>query len=98
MIRRPPRSTLFPYTTLFRSVRPSRPQRRHQDMEILVLGHQLLVLRRQVPRPRLEPADRALLGAISRAVPRTRWSCFLVKPETLLRWHLPTAGPPAGRP
>ena len=48
---------------------------------------EILVLRRQTPRPRLEPADRALLAAISRVLPRTRWSCFFVKPETLLRWH-----------
>jgi Homeodomain-like domain len=47
----------------------------------------LAVLRRQVPRPRLEPADRALLAAVSRALPRARWSCFLVKPETLMCWH-----------
>jgi putative transposase len=58
-----------------------------KDLEILVLRHQLIVLRRQTPRPRLEPADRALLAAISRVLPRTRWSCFFVKPETLLRWH-----------
>jgi putative transposase len=58
-----------------------------KDLEILVLRHQLTVLRRQIPRPRLEPADRALLTAISRALPRARWSCFFVKPETLLRWH-----------
>jgi transposase InsO family protein len=58
-----------------------------KDLEILVLRHQLTVLRRQVPRPRLEPADRALLAAISRVLPRARWSCFLVQPETLLRWH-----------
>jgi putative transposase len=58
-----------------------------KDLEILVLRHQLTVLRRQLARPRLEPADRALLAAVSRVLPRARWSCFLVKPETLLRWH-----------
>ena len=58
-----------------------------KDLEILVLRHQLTILRRQVPRPRLEPTDRALLAAVSRVLPRARWSCFLVKPETLLRWH-----------
>jgi putative transposase len=58
-----------------------------KDLEILVLRHQLTVLRRQLPRPRLEPADRALLAAISRVLPRSGWSCFFVRPETLLRWH-----------
>jgi putative transposase len=58
-----------------------------KELEILVLRHQLAVLRRQTPRPTLEPTDRALLAAISRALPRSRWSCFLVRPETLLRWH-----------
>ena len=51
-----------------------------KDLELLVLRHQLSVLRRQVPRPRLEPADRPLLAAISRVLPRSRWSCFHVKP------------------
>jgi putative transposase len=58
-----------------------------KDLEILVLRQQLTVLRRQAPRPRLEPADRALLAAVSRVLPRDRWSCFLVTPQTLLRWH-----------
>jgi putative transposase len=58
-----------------------------KDLELLVLRHQLAVLRRQTPRPRLEPADRALLAAVSRVLPRARWSCFFVQPETLLRWQ-----------
>jgi putative transposase len=58
-----------------------------KDLEILVLRHQLAVLRRQTARPGLKPADRALLAALSRALPRSRWSCFFVKPDTLLRWH-----------
>jgi hypothetical protein len=58
-----------------------------KDLEILVLRHQITVLRRQSPCPRLEPTDRALLAAVSRALPRARWSCFFVKPETLLRWY-----------
>jgi len=58
-----------------------------KDLEILVLRHQLTVLRRQVQRPKLQPADRALLAAVSRVLPRARWSCFMVKPGTLLGWH-----------
>jgi putative transposase len=58
-----------------------------KNLEILVLRHQLAVLRHQIPRPRFEPADRAVLAAISRALPRARWSCFIVRPETLLGWH-----------
>jgi hypothetical protein len=58
-----------------------------KDLEILVLRQQLAVLRRQIARPKLQPADRALLAALSRALPRSRWSCFFVKPDTLLRWH-----------
>ena len=42
-----------------------------EDLEILVRRHQLTVLRRQLPRPRLEPTDRVLLAAISRVLPRT---------------------------
>jgi putative transposase len=71
------------YLTLCRSI---------QLLALLARGDaakdlKILVLRRQLPRPRLEPTDRALLAAISRVLPRGRWSCFFVTPETLLRWH-----------
>jgi putative transposase len=39
-----------------------------KDLELLVLRHQLVILRRQTPPPRLEPADRALLAAVSRVL------------------------------
>jgi hypothetical protein len=57
------------------------------EVEIAVLRHQLAVLQRQVPRPRYTPADRMLLAALARMLPRTRWPAFLVTPATLLRWH-----------
>src|SRR5512132_3419574 len=58
-----------------------------RDLEILVLRHQLRVLRRKAGRPRFTALDRALLAAASRALPRNRWASFLVTPQTLLRWH-----------
>jgi putative transposase len=58
-----------------------------KDIEIAVLRHQLNVLHRQVKRPEFRPADRALLAALSRALPRSHWSIFLVTPDTILRWH-----------
>ncbi len=57
------------------------------DLEILVLRHQLRVLRRKTGRPKFTARDRALLAAASRALPRQRWTSFLVTPQTLLRWH-----------
>jgi putative transposase len=58
-----------------------------KELEIVVLRHELSVLRRQVARPPLEPSDRLLLAAASRLLPRSSWSSFLVTPTTLLRWH-----------
>jgi putative transposase len=60
----------------------------HADaVEIAVLRHQLAVLRRQVSRPRYTPADRMLLAALAKLLPRERWAVVLVTPATLLRWH-----------
>jgi putative transposase len=61
--------------------------RRSKELEILVLRHELAMLRRQARQPKLTRADRALLAALSRSLPREAWAGFPVKPATLLRWH-----------
>ena len=52
-----------------------------------MLRHQLIVLRRQVSRPRFTATDRVVLAMLARLLPRDRWPAFLVTPGTLLRWH-----------
>ena len=58
-----------------------------RELAIVVLRHQLAVLRRQTDRPHLTTTDRVFLAAASRLLTRSRWRSFLVTPTTLLRWH-----------
>jgi hypothetical protein len=57
------------------------------EVEILVLRHELAVLRRQVARPSCRPTDRVLLVALARMLPRERWGSVFVRSETVRRWH-----------
>src|SRR5947208_3223044 len=57
------------------------------ELENAVLRHEVRVLRRQRRSFRLRRLDPVVLAAASRAIPRDRWSLFVVRPQTLLRWH-----------
>ena len=75
-----------------------------KELEIVVLRHELAILRRQTRRPPITALDRLVLAAASRLLPRARWPSFIVTPATLLRWHRRlvakrwTYAHPVGRP
>jgi putative transposase len=60
---------------------------RSKELEILLLRHELAILRRQPRRAPFRPVDRAMLAALARALPRGAWTGLSVRPATLLRWH-----------
>jgi hypothetical protein len=59
---------------------------RDREVEILVLRHQVKVLKRKASGPKLKRRDRLFLAAAARLLPRGRW-CFIITPATLLAWH-----------
>ena len=73
-------------------------------LEIVVLRHELAILRRETRRPPMTTVDRLLLAASSRLLLRTAWRSFIITPDTLLRWHRRlvakrwTYARPVGRP
>ncbi len=75
-----------------------------RELEIIVLRHELAILRRTTRRPAFTAVDRVFLAAASRVLPRVRWPSFIVTPATLLRWHRRmiakrwTYARPVGRP
>jgi hypothetical protein len=75
-----------------------------KELEIVVLRHELAILRRQTRRPPITALDRLPLAAASRLLPRARCRSFIVTPATLLRWHRRlvakrwTYAHPVGRP
>ena len=75
------------FVRILELLRLSRHDNEELAVEVVMLRHEVAVLRRQVFRPALQPSDRALLAGLSRHLGHWRLGRFFVQPETLLRWH-----------
>jgi len=73
--------------TLFAVFRSAFRSRVALELENFALRHQLNVLKRSVPRPRLTPADRYLWVVLSRVWQNWRAALAIVRPETVIAWH-----------
>ncbi len=58
-----------------------------REVQLLLLRHELSVLRWSVKKPMLNPADRMILAALAMRLPRRAWTGLLVRPETVLGWY-----------
>jgi putative transposase len=80
----------FCYLAFLRVLELTRLLRRDANelaVEVVILRHEVAVLRRQISRPALTPPDRALLAGLARLGTPVRLGHLFVRPETLLRWH-----------
>src|SRR5439155_16835332 len=59
----------------------------NNQLEILALRHQIVVLQRKIPKPKLKPTDRRLWVWLSQCWPRWRSALLIVKPTTVVDWH-----------
>jgi putative transposase len=75
------------FVRLLQLSRLVRSEKEELAIEVVMLRHEVSVLRRQVARPALRPADRAVLAGLSRLLSAARRGRFFVQPDTLLRWH-----------
>src|ERR1022692_4918574 len=75
------------FVRLLQLLRYSQSGQEELAIEVVMLRHEVTILRRQIARPALRPADRAVFAGLSRLLSPARRRRFFVQPETLLRWH-----------